>query len=971
MIGDIRGKRGFILVLVVSLAAIIALLGATLISLTRVESTAIGYKAHVSMARDNARAALGLALGDLQMFAGRDQTATALADGYRSPLDEDLASKSNPVDSSANRIYQPFWTGVWDNDPITTDDPVWLVTRPMRTTSDFDPGVGTMASPYVDPSLGDYVTLVGDETAEFVPGAGTQNDFDVRVPLERIDADSTLGLLDDSTVGKYGYWVGDLGVKASYAVPHLLDDIDYDSYDNSSETSLGTRTRLRQMIGQTHRIQLVDPESTINAALFPNLLSDFQIRQEVDGSALISGVSMDTVRRAFHDYTTMSRGLLVNSLDGGLRIDLSALETTGVDTIIDDQVLSHVNVGLSSPSELDSLRRVYNATAKIPDGGGTSYDGLSRIGPVVTEFNINFAVYVERNGANLNGRLRYNGDVEIWNPYTNALSDSAGGAFTVEVTDLPVVDVRYLATGNPLIEASTDLDVRIPSNAFLLSMATALRPGQVRLYSGGSNMSIDVDSAATTLVDLSSDFSFTDPTPSDSSDDSFSFRVTEACQPSVIVRDSGGVEVARYTISTSYDAFSTGVFAGVSIDDATPTFGYTWEREDPIFGGRDWTNFDPRIEGVDSAEIYSFSSDPQATVNYSHTVQDSTNRLLGYNATSPLDVSYDVPFLELPRQEIVSMGELQHADLETGFPRHVGRNSAALSSAGETNYNRLFDQCFFSTIPQSGTTGWTTDDPLASARVRVQKGVSLLNLQTAGEDSAQHLFVEGMFNVNSTSIAAWVAVLKSVRLGSWSYYDYVANDAVTQDFGTETQFAYYSQSAEEIWETNTSLNTRESFRRGMRTYANASIVDLAREIVEQVRTKIDGSGPFENLKEFVDSGVLDTAIANAGMNSSPAGIVSGSPQFLTQGTLLNSLAPFLSTRSDTFLIRAYGDSRNRSDGNDIVARAYCEAVVQRLPEKHSSDGDATNPMSPTTENVGEFGRKFQVIAFRWMTGEEI
>ena len=46
--------------------------------------------------------------------------------------------------------------------------------------------------------------------------------------------------------------------------------------------------------------------------------------------------------------------------------------------------------------------------------------------------------------------------------------------------------------------------------------------------------------------------------------------------------------------------------------------------------------------------------------------------------------------------------------------------------------------------------------------------------------------------------------------------------------------------------------------------------------------------------------------------------------------MLRALAPRLSARTDTFRIRAYGEVTD-SNGN-IIAKAMCEAVVQRLPE---------------------------------------
>jgi hypothetical protein len=67
----------------------------------------------------------------------------------------------------------------------------------------------------------------------------------------------------------------------------------------------------------------------------------------------------------------------------------------------------------------------------------------------------------------------------------------------------------------------------------------------------------------------------------------------------------------------------------------------------------------------------------------------------------------------------------------------------------------------------------------------------------------------------------------------------------------------------------------------------------------------------------------------------------------------------------------------------VIARAWCEAIVQRLPEyidpANASDVAATtlsatgaftinNSLRPLNR---QFGRKFQIESFRWLNGSEI
>ena len=74
-------------------------------------------------------------------------------------------------------------------------------------------------------------------------------------------------------------------------------------------------------------------------------------------------------------------------------------------------------------------------------------------------------------------------------------------------------------------------------------------------------------------------------------------------------------------------------------------------------------------------------------------------------------------------------------------------------------------------------------------------------------------------------------------------------------------------------------------------------------------------------------------------------------------------------RSDTFTIRGYGEARDAS--NRVTASATCEAVVQRVPEYvDATDRAETAPASLKPANQ-RFGRRFQILSFRWLTKEEI
>lgn len=92
----------------------------------------------------------------------------------------------------------------------------------------------------------------------------------------------------------------------------------------------------------------------------------------------------------------------------------------------------------------------------------------------------------------------------------------------------------------------------------------------------------------------------------------------------------------------------------------------------------------------------------------------------------------------------------------------------------------------------------------------------------------------------------------------------------------------------------------------------------------------------------------------------------GAPACLSQADILQKLGPVLSARSDTFTIRSYGECRDAT--GKVTARAWAEAVVQRTPQALHPDAAG---LDPDTTPAGRFGRRFDIISFRWLTSSEI
>ncbi len=98
----------------------------------------------------------------------------------------------------------------------------------------------------------------------------------------------------------------------------------------------------------------------------------------------------------------------------------------------------------------------------------------------------------------------------------------------------------------------------------------------------------------------------------------------------------------------------------------------------------------------------------------------------------------------------------------------------------------------------------------------------------------------------------------------------------------------------------------------------------------------------------------------------------GTPGWLLQGDLLQAIGPALSARSDTFTIRAYGQVVNPIDSTQTVSQAWCEALVQRLPDyvDPSADSPGASPANLSATNR-TFGRGYKIISFRWLSPEDI
>ncbi len=263
---------------------------------------------------------------------------------------------------------------------------------------------------------------------------------------------------------------------------------------------------------------------------------------------------------------------------------------------------------------------------------------------------------------------------------------------------------------------------------------------------------------------------------------------------------------------------------------------------------------------------------------------------------------------------------------------------------------------------------------------------------------AAHIRVNGMFNVDSTSVEAWKAVLASLRNLPAPAQDASGKDISVSKVDNTPFISLITPLAEEIKEANLGDSRDANQWIGYRMLEDDEIAPLAEAIVKQIKLR----GPFLSLADFVNrrvgddedlavSGAIQAALddpeaeVNAtqinGRSINPSdrsgllfpdaesGAASyGSPGYVKQADILTPMAPWISVRSDSFTIRAYGESKSSSGE---VARAWCEATVERSPEFVDSANDRTtlfNDLNPTNRS---FGRRFHITSFRWMNPSEI
>jgi hypothetical protein len=363
---------------------------------------------------------------------------------------------------------------------------------------------------------------------------------------------------------------------------------------------------------------------------------------------------------------------------------------------------------------------------------------------------------------------------------------------------------------------------------------------------------------------------------------------------------------------------------------------------------------------------------------------------------------------------------MAHPQIGTGVIRRTWSDRSVMLDHAYLANKSLWDQYFLSTVadqtgPAFGTNTRTeqqvltdffeSDKPLLNARFTPYNPGSkttpeMLKQTAAGNPSYQkiaaYLMLAGGFNINSTSVDAWKTVLASLD-------DAEIETVLGPEAAATGRFALLRvRRPSEMAIDGAPIATRQNRWQGYRRLTEDQIEMLAEEIVTEVRAR----GPFLSLADFVNrrigpeselttKGAIQAAIdrvkpinanievdgqelmaadvASNGYESVMAGVGNSAtyaPGMITQGDVLSLIGSRISVRGDTFRIRGYGEARDAT-GREILATAWCEAVVQRVPDFVDSSDNATTDFAELKDVNQRFGRRYQIVSFRWLNPGEV
>ncbi len=440
------------------------------------------------------------------------------------------------------------------------------------------------------------------------------------------------------------------------------------------------------------------------------------------------------------------------------------------------------------------------------------------------------------------------------------------------------------------------------------------------------------------------------------------------------------------------------------------------------------TNEFPLVPVTSLASLMHFKLNPADTRVFNtgrHLWDVSSNQALGIgNSFAHPLISGDAIYKDVP--DAACRGTALQMKLIRDFHDHAFLNNDALWDDWFCSGITREDQGLFQTgrnMEKVVSDFWNGDAPTRNPHlIPWRKSSDAQPLETrlltsslpnadAHRIAARYLTVEGAFNINSTSVDAWKAFLAGSQDKTIISIDpqtgNVRSDAAPDNRVTLSRFSLPASPKE-----GKDAGDPAAWL-GVRHLTPEQTDRLARECVRQVKER----GPFLNLADFINRrlatdetgvrGALQAAIdwdetlgrtpapsdaesingrfkggddfigaakvAAWGLNFPAAATGSrfaGIPGYLTQADLLKRVGNMITPRDDTFRIRGYGESRDQAGA--IRARSWCEAIVKRTPDYLDAiDTPETAAANLVSAINRTFGRRFEIVSFRWLSRDEI
>lgn len=353
---------------------------------------------------------------------------------------------------------------------------------------------------------------------------------------------------------------------------------------------------------------------------------------------------------------------------------------------------------------------------------------------------------------------------------------------------------------------------------------------------------------------------------------------------------------------------------------------------------------------------------------------------------------------------------------DSWFASSLAARPSSLGGTGREELKTVLQQAFSTDASSNRASGIANRRFMPDLQGKPSEAVveELARTDEGYKQASKYLTVAGGFNVNSTSQRAWEATLLGLKkrkiLYSRNGRPSVLNNSQTSfsRFGVASSDKSHVDDYGSIGVTQGIPDGEAMAWSDLRTLSDTQIRSLARNMVKEVKKR----GPFLNMSDFVNrrlqsgemgvKGALQAAIDESSINSTfdelsdmviaPKGgypnqdaargsVYTAAPGYLIQSDVLAVLGNILTTRDDTFTVRAYGELANRE--GVVLSRAWCEAVVQRginyvdpvnSPETPARQVNMKSGALEDTELSAvnkAFGRKFNIVSFRWLSPEEV